>query len=94
MIYAIVAGDFVAGARFLFVPDFSRLNGQTVLMAVGQAFFSLGIGLGVLFTIGAYMDRKSSIVRASIWVAAANGGVALLAGWGLSKEATLEKLGA
>jgi NSS family neurotransmitter:Na+ symporter len=80
LIYAIFAGDFAAGARFLFVPDFSRLNGQTVLLAIGQAFFSLGIGLGVLFTIGAYMDRKSSIVRASIVVAAADGGVALLAG--------------
>jgi NSS family neurotransmitter:Na+ symporter len=80
LIYAVFAGDFAAGARFLFVPDFARLNAHTVLMAVGQAFFSLGIGLGVLFTIGAYMDRRSSIVRASIVVAAADGGVALLAG--------------
>lgn len=80
LIYAVIAGDFAAGARFLFLPDFSRLSGQTVLLAVGQAFFSLGIGLGVLFTIGAYMDQKSSIVRASIVVAVADGGVALLAG--------------
>jgi len=75
-----IEGDFVAGARFLFVPDFSRLNSQTVLMAVGQAFFSLGIGLGVLLTIGAYMDRKSSIVKSAIVVAVADGGVALIAG--------------
>ena len=80
LIYAMIAGDFAAGARFLFLPDFSRLSGQTVLLAVGQAFFSLGIGLGVLFTIGAYMDQKSSILRASIVVAVADGGVALLAG--------------
>jgi len=80
LLYAIFAGDFAAGARFLFMPDFSRLNAHTVLMAIGQAFFSLGIGLGVLLTIGAYMDRKSSIVRASIVVAAADAGVALLAG--------------
>lgn len=78
--YAMIAGDFAAGAAFLFVPDFSRLNAQTVLMAIGQAFFSLGIGLGVLFTIGAYMDRKSSIVRSALIVAAADGGVALIAG--------------
>lgn len=80
LIYAMIEGDFAAGARFLFLPDFTRLSGQTVLLAVGQAFFSLGIGLGVLLTIGAYMDSKSSIVRASIVVAAADGGVALLAG--------------
>jgi NSS family neurotransmitter:Na+ symporter len=80
LVYAAVAGDFGAGARFMFVPDVGRLNAQTVLVAVGQAFFSLGIGLGVLFTIGAYMDREASIVRAGIVVAAADVTVALLAG--------------
>ena len=80
LIYAAIAGDFVAGATFLFIPDFSRLDATTILLAVGQAFFSLGIGLGVLLTIGAYMDHKSSILRASIVVAAADAGVALLAG--------------
>jgi len=80
LVYAIVAGDFAAGAAFMFVPDFSRINTQTVLLAIGQAFFSLGIGLGVLLTIGAYMDHKSSIVKASLLVAAADGGVALIAG--------------
>jgi len=80
LIYAMIAGDFAAGAAFLFVPDFSRMNAQTVLMAIGQAFFSLGIGLGVLLTIGAYMDQKSSIVKSALIVAAADGGVALIAG--------------
>lgn len=80
LIYAMIAGDFAAGAAFLFVPDFSKLNAHTVLMAIGQAFFSLGIGLGVLLTIGAYMDQKSSIIKAALIVAAADGGVALIAG--------------
>ena len=80
VIYAAIAGDVAAGAAFLFVPDFSQLDAETVLLAVGQAFFSLGIGLGVLLTIGAYMDGRSSILRASIVVAAADAGVALLAG--------------
>jgi NSS family neurotransmitter:Na+ symporter len=78
--YAAIAGDLAAGAAFMFVPDFSQLNGDTVLLAVGQAFFSLGIGLGVLLTIGAYMDSASSILRASLVVAAADAGVAILAG--------------
>ncbi len=80
LVYAMIAGDFAAGAAFLFVPDFSKMNAQTVLMAIGQAFFSLGIGLGVLLTIGAYMDRKSSIVKSALIVAAADGGVALISG--------------
>jgi NSS family neurotransmitter:Na+ symporter len=78
--YAVIVGDFAAGAKFLFVPDFSRLDGRTILLAIGQAFFSLGIGLGVLLTIGAYMDRQTSIIKASIVVAVADGGVALIAG--------------
>jgi NSS family neurotransmitter:Na+ symporter len=80
VIYAAITGDVAAGARFLFVPDFSELDAETILLAIGQAFFSLGIGLGVLLTIGAYMDTGSSILRASIVVAAADAGVALLAG--------------
>jgi NSS family neurotransmitter:Na+ symporter len=80
VIYAAIAGDIAAAATFLFVPDFSQIDAGTVLLAVGQAFFSLGIGLGVLLTIGAYMDNRSSILRASIVVAAADAGVALLAG--------------
>lgn len=78
--YAVLAGDFRAAVEFLFVPDFSKLSAETVLLAVGQAFFSLGIGLGVLLTIGAYMDQKSSILRASLIVAGADAGVALVAG--------------
>jgi len=80
LIYGVVNGDLGAAARFLFVPDFSKLTAETILLAVGQAFFSLGIGLGVLLTIGAYMDQNSSILRASLIVAAADAGVALLAG--------------
>lgn len=80
LIYALLAADFAAGAAFLFVPDFSRLDAETVLLAIGQAFFSLGIGLGVLLTVGAYMDRSASIVKSALVVAAADGTVALMAG--------------
>lgn len=80
VIFGVIAGDISAGAAFLFVPDFSQLDAETILLAIGQAFFSLGIGLGVLLTIGAYMDSRSSILRASIIVAAADAIVALLAG--------------
>ena len=80
LVFSFFTGDIKAGAAFLFVPDFAKLDMQTVLMAVGQAFFSLGIGLGVLLTIGAYMDKSTSIVRASIVVAAADALVALIAG--------------
>ena len=79
-VYAIVAADFAAGFAFLFKPDFSKLTAEIVLMAVGQAFFSLGVGVGVMMTIGAYMKKDFSIVRSAIVVAVADGGVALVAG--------------
>lgn len=80
LVYGVLAGDIRAAVEFMFVPDFSKLNAETVLLAVGQAFFSLGIGLGVLLTIGAYMNQGSSILRASLVVAGADAGVALMAG--------------
>ncbi|NNL95841.1 MAG: sodium-dependent transporter [Xanthomonadales bacterium] len=78
--YSVVEGDMRAALQFMFVADFSALNANTVMMAVGQAFFSLGIGLGVLMTVAAYMDRETSILGAAAVVAFADGFVALLAG--------------
>lgn len=78
--YAIVEADFAAGVSFLLKPDFSKMTMNTVLMAVGQAFFSLGVGVGVLMTIGAYMDRGSSIVRGAIVVSIADVTAAMCAG--------------
>lgn len=80
IVYAAATTDFAAGVAFLFAPDFSKITTEVVLMAVGQAFFSLGVGLGVLMTIGAYMERDLSIVKSGAIIALADGGVALLAG--------------
>ena len=80
LIYAAIAGDFSAAVSFLFVSDLSKISTQTVLLAVGQAFFSIGIGLGVLLTVGSYMDKQFSIVKAGVIVGVTDGAVALLAG--------------
>lgn len=78
--YAIATTDFAAGAAFLFAPDFSKLTTEVVLMAVGQGFFSLGVGIGVLMTIGAYMKADINIARSAVVIALADGSVALIAG--------------
>lgn len=78
--YAVMEADFAAGVAFLLKPDFSKITMTTVLMAIGQAFFSLGVGVGVLMTIGAYMDRKSSIVQGAIVVSIADVTAAMCAG--------------
>lgn len=80
LIYSIFEADFAGGVRFLFNPDFSQVDAGTVLAAIGQAFFSIGVGVGVLMTIGAYMDKKSSILRGAIVVTIADAGAAICAG--------------
>jgi neurotransmitter:Na+ symporter, NSS family len=80
VIYAMVAADFSAGFNFLFNADFSKINGKIVLMALGQAFFSLSIAVGVMMTYGAYLPKDVSIPKAAATVAFADTAVALLAG--------------
>src|SRR5690606_1184706 len=58
VIYNLVALDFGAGARFLFMPDFSRITTEVVLMAMGQAFYSTAIGVGVMMTYSAYLPKN------------------------------------
>jgi NSS family neurotransmitter:Na+ symporter len=60
--------------------DFSKLTGKGVLIAMGQAFFSLGLGMGCVMIYGAYLPKDISIVKTSIIIAAVDTLVALLAG--------------
>lgn len=78
--YAVVEGDFAQGLRFLFMPDFSKLSGEAVLIAMGHAFFTLSLGMGAIMIYGSYLPSGVSIVKVSIAVALADTVVALLAG--------------
>jgi NSS family neurotransmitter:Na+ symporter len=80
LIYSAIFADFGQAARFLFSTDWSKFSASVVVTAFGQAFFSLGIGVGVMMTMGAYMKREYSITRAVLTVAVAQGLVALIAG--------------
>ena len=61
VIYGMIEGEFLRAVDFLFRPDFTKLTGQSVLMALGQALFSLAIGTGLIMTYGAYMPEKQVI---------------------------------
>jgi NSS family neurotransmitter:Na+ symporter len=80
LIYSIGFADIGAALRFLFTIDWGRLTAGVVVTAAGQAFFSLGIGVGVMLTMGAYMKPEYSIPRAVFTVAIAQGLVAIVAG--------------
>ncbi|HPF45236.1 MAG: sodium-dependent transporter [Alphaproteobacteria bacterium] len=68
IIVAAVIGDFSAGVKFLFAPDFSKLTMGVVVTALGHAFFSIGVALGIMLTFGAYLPDDTSIVQSSLLV--------------------------
>jgi NSS family neurotransmitter:Na+ symporter len=78
--YAAVEGDFAAGLDFLFRADFSKLSGEAIVTAVGQAFFSIGVATGLMMTYGAYVPQNVSLTRAALVIAGADTLVAVFAG--------------
>jgi len=83
VVFAFVVGDAGAAFEFLFAPDFSKVTFQTLLAAVGQAFFSLGVGGVLMITYGAYLSRDTDIPSSSYMVAGADTMVALIAGFAI-----------
>jgi NSS family neurotransmitter:Na+ symporter len=78
--YSMVQGAFAEGVRFLFEPKFDELTADGVLMALGQAFFTLSIGMGAVMAYGAYLPEETSIGATAVAVAMADTGIALLSG--------------
>ncbi|MEL7024743.1 MAG: sodium-dependent transporter [Pseudomonadota bacterium] len=78
LIYAMTTGKFMEGVRFLFTPDFSKINLDAALVALGQAFFSLSIGMGAVMAYGAYLPEETSIGNASVTVVIADTSIAML----------------
>ncbi|SEG68654.1 sodium-dependent transporter [Vibrio hangzhouensis] len=70
----------MAGIEFLFSPDFSKVDSGVVLAALGQAFFSLSLGMGCMITYGSYLKKKENLVQTTGMVTAMDTGVAILAG--------------
>jgi len=54
------------GVRYLFHPDFSKVTSGTVIAALGQAFFSLSIGMGIMMTYGSYLSKKENLLKTTV----------------------------
>ncbi|MBT5073935.1 MAG: sodium-dependent transporter [Kordiimonadaceae bacterium] len=80
IIMAAVIGDFAAGAAFLFKPDFSKITLELAAAAMGHAFFSIGVALGIMFTFGAYLPDEISITKSAFIVCITDTLVAVTAG--------------
>ena len=70
-----------AGLEFYLKPDFSKVDGGVILAALGQAFFSLSLGMGAMITYGSYLPKKENIVVAGSFVALFDTLIAILAGF-------------
>lgn len=68
------------GVRFLFVPDWSYLTGKTLLLALGQAFFSLSVGVTAMMTYASYLPKEERLGQSAFNVSILNIFISLLAG--------------
>ncbi|QOY38352.1 sodium-dependent transporter [Anaerobacillus isosaccharinicus] len=79
--YSLSLGGASEALSFLFTPDWSKLADPNVyLAALGQAFFSLSLGMGALITYGSYLSKKEQLPGAALGVAALDTGFAIIAG--------------
>ncbi|MBW2522974.1 MAG: sodium-dependent transporter [Deltaproteobacteria bacterium] len=79
VVYGMFTPGFEKAISFVFKPDPSKLKASGVLEALGQAFFSLSLGMGAMITYGSYQRRKSGLARQSAMIAGLDTAVALLA---------------
>ncbi|MEH7585030.1 sodium-dependent transporter, partial [Priestia megaterium] len=68
------------GVSFFLYPDFSKLTSQTILFAMGQAFFSLSVGVSVMVTYSSYLSKQQNLPKSAISISALNILISLLAG--------------
>ncbi|MBN1273547.1 MAG: sodium-dependent transporter [Candidatus Aminicenantes bacterium] len=68
------------GLSFYLKPDFSKFDIEVLFFAVGQAFFSMSLGMGILLTYGSYISKRDNLVSSAGWVCFSDTMVALLTG--------------
>ena len=79
-VYSLTLPGADAGVRYLFHPDFSKIDGKACASALGQAFFSLSLGFGTILTYGSYVSKKENIMFQSTATAVSDLMFAMIAG--------------
>ncbi|WP_313892195.1 sodium-dependent transporter [Psychrobacillus sp.] len=80
IIRSLTLDNAMEGVKFFLAPDFSNITSQSVLFAMGQAFFSLSVGVSVMVTYSSYLSKKESLIQPAISIVSLNLLIALLAG--------------
>jgi len=79
-IRALTLPGAIEGVRFLFRPDFSKVTGELILVALGLAFFKLSVGMGTMTTYGSYFKKDQDMPKTAIRVAVSDVIISMLAG--------------
>lgn len=78
--YVVMQPGSEVGLTEYLKPDLSKINAELIFAAMGQAFFSLSLGMGALITYGSYLNKKENIASAAAYVTLFDAGIAFLAG--------------
>jgi NSS family neurotransmitter:Na+ symporter len=80
IMYSVRLPGAESGIKFYLSPDFSKITGNTILAALGQAFFSLSLGMGAMITYGSYIPKNSNLISSGTMVAFSDTLIAIMAG--------------
>ncbi|MDE5592106.1 MAG: sodium-dependent transporter, partial [Helicobacter sp.] len=80
LVYSLMQDSFSQSFHFLFSPDFSKLNEKVIVEAIGQAFFTLSLGVGTILTYSSSMPKKGNFIRYTVIIALLNFFFCLVAG--------------
>jgi NSS family neurotransmitter:Na+ symporter len=80
IIYSNTLSGSSKGLAFYLKPDFSKITGKIALEALGQAFFSLSLGMGLMITYGSYLSKKEDIVSSGLFIGFFDTMIAIMAG--------------
>jgi len=78
--YATTLDTFGQAVDFMFTPDWSKIDSNAFVTAVGHAFFTLSLGMGAIMTYSASMEKNSNLVRNAFWVVFLDTSIAIVAG--------------
>ncbi|MGP2655474.1 sodium-dependent transporter [Malaciobacter sp. WC5094] len=79
-VYSINVESFSKAVHFMFDPDFSKLTSEAIIVAIGQAFYTLSLGMGIIITYAASLPKEANIVKSSILISIIDTMVAIVAG--------------
>lgn len=79
-IWAATLDGAAQGYRWFLAPDFSKISFEVIMSALGQLFFSVGVGMAIAFAFGSYTDEQENLISSTIWIVFADTFFAILAG--------------